>query len=123
MAKRAGEWILDHHKVQGDVNILTVCNTGSLATSVCLYFTQVISAQFNYILFAGLWNRNWCDHLSSRDWETRDSVLYPNSAIPPGLAVSSCTRFLLMTFTCEKNKIQADRTRAPNSKRTLCDDL
>jgi len=33
MAKWAGEWILDHHKVQGDVNILTVCNTGSLATS------------------------------------------------------------------------------------------
>ena len=65
MAKWAGEWILDHHKVQGGVNILTVCNTGSLATSVRLYFTQVISAQFNSILYAGLWNRNWCDHVSS----------------------------------------------------------
>ncbi|KAF9529186.1 hypothetical protein CPB83DRAFT_852820 [Crepidotus variabilis] len=35
MAKWAGQWLLNHHKVpqDGKVNVLTVCNTGSLATS------------------------------------------------------------------------------------------
>lgn len=42
MAKWAGEWLLQHVQkqggdVSGGVNVLTVCNTGSLATSVCLF--------------------------------------------------------------------------------------
>lgn len=42
MAKWAGEWLLQRVRDQapgtsaGDLNVLTVCNTGSLATSVCL---------------------------------------------------------------------------------------
>lgn len=42
MAKWAGEWLLQRVKeqggdVSGGVNVLTVCNTGSLATSVCIF--------------------------------------------------------------------------------------
>ena len=43
MAKWAADWILNHHNIQSDVNILTVCNTGSLATSV------------RYFIFIFLW--------------------------------------------------------------------
>jgi methylthioribose-1-phosphate isomerase len=42
MAKRGGEWLADHVKEQGStgdgLNVLTVCNTGSLATSVSTDF-------------------------------------------------------------------------------------
>ena len=41
MSKWAGEWLLERVRKQGldasrGLNVLTVCNTGSLATSVCL---------------------------------------------------------------------------------------
>ena len=41
MSKWAGDWLLDQVRKQGldasrGLNVLTVCNTGSLATSVCL---------------------------------------------------------------------------------------
>lgn len=41
MSKWAGDWLVDQvHKqgldASGGLNVLTVCNTGSLATSVCL---------------------------------------------------------------------------------------
>jgi methylthioribose-1-phosphate isomerase len=44
MAKWAADWISNHHNVQSGLNVLTVCNTGSLATSVCLcsYFPIVL---------------------------------------------------------------------------------
>jgi len=39
MAKWGGEWLIDQVKARGEtgegLNVLTVCNTGSLATSVC----------------------------------------------------------------------------------------
>jgi len=41
MAKWAADWILNHHNVQSGVNILTVCNTGGLATSV-RHFLDII---------------------------------------------------------------------------------
>lgn len=42
MAKWAGEWLLQRVQERGldisqGVNVLTICNTGSLATSVCLF--------------------------------------------------------------------------------------
>jgi methylthioribose-1-phosphate isomerase len=39
MAKWAADWILNHHDIQSGVNVLTVCNTGNLATSVCHFLT------------------------------------------------------------------------------------
>jgi methylthioribose-1-phosphate isomerase len=46
MAKQGGEWLIDHVKSHDetceDLNVLTVCNTGSLATSVrVLYSTNL----------------------------------------------------------------------------------
>ena len=38
MAKWAADWILNRHDLQDSMNILTVCNTGNLATSVCRLF-------------------------------------------------------------------------------------
>lgn len=42
MSKLGSEWLLRHYQRSGDeeqgLNILTVCNTGSLATSVSLSF-------------------------------------------------------------------------------------
>lgn len=39
MSKWGGEWLVERVKNQGgsgtDLNVMTVCNTGSLATSVC----------------------------------------------------------------------------------------
>lgn len=109
MAKWAGEWILDHHKVQGDVNILTVCNTGSLATSVCYIFTPVNSCaiSFNFVrrvmepqlvrspIFTKLGNSGQRTILKQRH-TTRVRGEF------------SCTRFLLMTFTCENNNNNTD---------------
>jgi len=49
MAKWAADWILNHHNIQSGVNILTVCNTGSLATSVRhfrSYFTPLSAHPF-----------------------------------------------------------------------------
>lgn len=50
MARWAGEWILNHHNVQKGVNILTVCNTGSLATSVRshLFFFRLFAVPLIY---------------------------------------------------------------------------
>ena len=44
MSKWAGDWLLERVLKQGldasrGLNVLTVCNTGSLATSVCLSFS------------------------------------------------------------------------------------
>ena len=45
MAKRGGEWLIDHVKRQGGsgegLNVLTVCNTGSLATSVRVLYSTI----------------------------------------------------------------------------------
>jgi methylthioribose-1-phosphate isomerase len=53
MAKRGGEWLADHVKEQGStgdgLNVLTVCNTGSLATSVSTDFLTKSSADFSRI--------------------------------------------------------------------------
>lgn len=41
MAKWGGEWLIDQVKQKGgsgqDLNVMTVCNTGSLATSVSVF--------------------------------------------------------------------------------------
>lgn len=41
MAKWGGEWLVEQVKNNGEsgegLNVLTVCNTGSLATSVCIF--------------------------------------------------------------------------------------
>ena len=44
MSKWAGDWLLERVRKQGldasrGLNVLTVCNTGSLATSVCLFIS------------------------------------------------------------------------------------
>jgi methylthioribose-1-phosphate isomerase len=66
MAKWAGDWILKHHNVQNGVNILTVCNTGSLATSVRSRFLSFVES-VNHSNFTGLRDGPRCDHVSLRD--------------------------------------------------------
>ena len=46
MSKWAGDWLLERVRKQGldasrGLNVLTVCNTGSLATSVCLSISHI----------------------------------------------------------------------------------
>lgn len=66
MSKFGGEWLIDQIKANGGsgekLNILTVCNTGSLATSVRMPW-RVKWRQFTPNCNTGLWDRPRADHL------------------------------------------------------------
>jgi methylthioribose-1-phosphate isomerase len=68
MAQHGGEWLGELDKGSGgsgkDLNVLTVCNTGSLATSVWQSPT-LIYPFLTATLFTGLWYSSGADYLSS----------------------------------------------------------
>jgi methylthioribose-1-phosphate isomerase len=74
MARWGGEWLVERVKGEGGsgdgLNVLTVCNTGSLATSVgnVTFSCMPCAANLRY-LRAGIWYRPWADHLSPRNGE------------------------------------------------------
>jgi methylthioribose-1-phosphate isomerase len=74
MAKWGGDWLVERVKGEGGsgdgLNVLTVCNTGSLATSVgnVTFSCMPCAANLRY-LRAGIWYRPWADHLSPRNGE------------------------------------------------------
>jgi methylthioribose-1-phosphate isomerase len=93
MAKWGGDWLVEQVKGEGGsgegLNVLTVCNTGSLATSVrSVPFSCMTDygANLRY-LPAGIWYSPWTYHLSSRNGEAWKGILYADSAISPGLQV------------------------------------
>jgi methylthioribose-1-phosphate isomerase len=60
MSKLGGDWLVDRVTGNGGdesgLNVLTVCNTGSLATSVRLYIIKPVSLNpHNYRAMARLW--------------------------------------------------------------------
>jgi methylthioribose-1-phosphate isomerase len=91
MAKWGGEWLLNH---VGDskVNVLTVCNTGSLATSVCIrvgIYVVMITHRMNSQ--PGLWYRAWTNHIPSRNREIGQGLLHANCALSSRLEVGGVT--------------------------------
>ncbi len=66
MAKWGGDWLIDQVKKNGEsgegLNILTVCNTGSLATSVCLLCPGLLLGT-PLIDWLGVRYCFWVDHL------------------------------------------------------------
>lgn len=53
MSKHGAEWVFKQSKVQdgGKVNVMTVCNTGSLATSVSILLGCVGNGRLSYSLY------------------------------------------------------------------------
>ena len=69
MAKWGGDWLVEHAKGGDGLNVLTVCNTGSLATSVRNVSFSCMTdyaANLRY-LPAGIWYCPWAYHLSLRN--------------------------------------------------------
>lgn len=68
MSKWGGDWLINHVLGNGgdgsSLNVLTVCNTGSLATSVCVYAVKPVI--FNSPVTSGLWYGLGLDYLSAR---------------------------------------------------------
>ena len=66
MSKWGGDWLLDQVKAKGKdaeaLNVMTVCNTGSLATSVRGVCVPLLSRLFECL---GLWDSIGADHLPS----------------------------------------------------------
>lgn len=66
MAKWGGDWLVEEVKGKGGsgdrLNVLTVCNTGSLATSVRRLLCDP-SPQLTRYLSVGIRHRPWAHHL------------------------------------------------------------
>ena len=66
MSKLGGDWLIDRVIGNGGdgsgLNVLTVCNTGSLATSVRHHVSKPVS--FNPPISSGLWHGLGLDYLS-----------------------------------------------------------
>ena len=71
MAKWGGDWLVEQVKGGGDsgdgLNVLTVCNTGSLATSVRTSLSLSMTARPICYIPAGIRYRPWTCHLSPRN--------------------------------------------------------
>ena len=55
MSKWAGDWLVEQVRKQGSdasrgLNVLTVCNTGSLATSVCIPISSIYRLRITFLL-------------------------------------------------------------------------
>lgn len=74
MSKWGGEWLLETVKKAGGadekLNVLTVCNTGSLATSVRTISIRLWVPLRVYRSFLGLRHSAWLDYLSARNRQT-----------------------------------------------------
>lgn len=71
MGKWGGEWLVEETKKRGGsgdhLNVMTVCNTGSLATSVCDHFAWM--SLIDPFAATGLRNCFGAHHVSTRDWQ------------------------------------------------------
>ena len=105
MAKWAGEWLMQRVRDQGldfsrGLNVLTVCNTGSLATSVRVFWAFYFGRPFS-VLCVGLRNCTRNDYVSSRDSKIAKGLLYPNRPLPPGLQVNFVLHLTGMHFNAQ----------------------
>lgn len=78
MGDHGAKWILERSEREGriekggKVSVLTVCNTGSLATSVSLaWFSARTRDSVLTLSRAGLWNCLWSHHLPAQDGPPR----------------------------------------------------
>ena len=79
------------------LKVLTVCNTGSLATSVSrhsLRRLKKLEAGAKTVL--GIWYSYWCHYVVIRAGSSRESVLRPDDSISPGCACLFYTRAFLI---------------------------
>jgi methylthioribose-1-phosphate isomerase len=69
MAKWGGDWLVQEVKAKGGsgdgLNVLTVCNTGSLATSVGSFFSGITPWLTRYLV--GIRYRSWTYNLPTRN--------------------------------------------------------
>lgn len=87
MSMLGGDWLLNRvGNNEGGLNVLTVCNTGSLATSVCTCeFSHLFILNSSMI---GIWYRIRLNHVPSRVWQAEQSLLHSDSALPSRIKVS-----------------------------------
>ncbi|KAG8731042.1 S-methyl-5-thioribose-1-phosphate isomerase [Ceratobasidium sp. 428] len=68
MSKHGAEWLVQRIKSQGgeglNLNVMTVCNTGSLATSVCFSTFLLMQSKYDAKTNIGVRNSSWADHTS-----------------------------------------------------------
>ena len=96
MGKRGGDWIVEAVKQGGgsgeELDLMTVCDTGSLATSVSpLLLTQDKGADTDHIIVlrAWLWNCTRRHNLLVRGWKVEQSAFHSVDATPPRFPVRS----------------------------------
>ena len=98
MEKWSADWILNFHHVQSGVNVLTVCNTGSLATSV--RFSNNSTPPW-LIPSSGIRHCSRRHHASPPNWEACNGILYTNNTIPPRITVRTCAILFHCALPCE----------------------
>ena len=83
MSKWGGDWLLNRvgHDSTASVNVLTVCNTGSLATSVRTCQSQAS----NELMIPGIRYGTRVDHVSPRVWQIGQGLLYSDRTLSPRL--------------------------------------
>lgn len=108
MGQLGADWILrkaeeNHQDITEGLNILTVCNTGSLATSVskphseqtgvartgwwCLELSSglvlLLPQPRVTVLNPGIWNRSWNHHSTPRNGQAQAGILHSVDAVSP----------------------------------------
>jgi methylthioribose-1-phosphate isomerase len=87
MSRYGAEWLFHHYQgnIDSGLNVLTVCNTGSLATSASFDTLSLLLPvhQSN----AGIWDSVGLDHISPRVRKIEQSILYTNGTLSSGLKV------------------------------------
>lgn len=85
MGRLGAEWFWKHKKggdAKKGLKIVTVCNTGSLATSVSTH--SVGGEELLKVSLSGLRNRSGCNHSVVRGGSAGPGVLCPNGSLSPG---------------------------------------
>lgn len=85
MAKWGAEWLVQQVGDQipeGGLNVMTVCNTGSLATSGK---SLIVAAEENFIWCFRIRNRSGAYNPSARDWQAEEGLLYAIHAVSSGI--------------------------------------
>lgn len=90
MSKWGGEWLVERVKGNGGsgegLNVLTVCNTGSLATSVRDLYPIIWTPLI--MLNIGIWYSTRVNNLLTRDRKAGESLFHPDCTLSSRIPVN-----------------------------------
>lgn len=119
MSRWGAEWLIKRLASEGKetnaINILTVCNTGSLATSVghCGLINFYLAQSL-----LGLWDGFRIYYIFARDTKIGQSLLYSNSSISSGIKVN-----IILDVSDLTNVFQTNSLGTYNPQNTFHHDL